>query len=27
MHVPKPVDFAELIAVVQNMASLRGDRS
>ena len=23
MHVPKPVDFAELVAVVQNLASLR----
>jgi CheY-like chemotaxis protein len=27
MHVAKPVDFAELIAVVQNLALLRGDRS
>src|SRR4029077_9188817 len=27
MHVAKPVDFAELIAVVHNLALLRGDRS
>jgi CheY-like chemotaxis protein len=27
MHVAKPVDFVELIAVVQNLVSLRGDRS
>ena len=25
MHVPKPVDFNELVAVVQNLAALRGE--